>query len=99
MKTLAQKVLTLLVALTMLVTSTAATARAENTVNIQILNVSDWHGQLDPLVVGTTQVGGAAVLSTYFQAERAANPNTLTLTAGDAVGATPPVSSFFADVP
>lgn len=62
---------------------------------IQILNVSDWHGQLDPI----GSVGGAAVLSAYFQADRAANPNTLTLTAGDAVGATPPVSGFFEDVP
>lgn len=68
-------------------------------VDIQILNVSDWHGQLDPLIVGTSQVGGAAVLSAYFQNERLANSNTLTLTGGDAVGATPPVSSFFADVP
>jgi 2',3'-cyclic-nucleotide 2'-phosphodiesterase (5'-nucleotidase family) len=79
----------------------AATVSAspQGTIDIQLLNVSDWHGQLDPLVVGTTQVGGAAALSAYFQAERAANPNTLTLTAGDAVGATPPISSFFNDMP
>jgi 2',3'-cyclic-nucleotide 2'-phosphodiesterase (5'-nucleotidase family) len=64
-------------------------------VTIQFLNVSDWHGQLDP--VGG--VGGAAVLSTYFQQERAQNPNTLTLTAGDAYGATPPLSNFFDEVP
>lgn len=70
-------------------------AAAHETVDIQIINVSDWHGQLDPI----SGVGGAAVLSAYFQNERAANPNTLTLTAGDAVGATPPVSSFFGDVP
>lgn len=99
MKTL-QKVFVLLVALITLVTSTnVAAAPSHGTVDIQFLSVSDWHGQLDPLVVGTTQVGGAAVLSAYFQAERAANPNTLTLTAGDAVGATPPISSFFADEP
>jgi 2',3'-cyclic-nucleotide 2'-phosphodiesterase (5'-nucleotidase family) len=64
-------------------------------VDIQIINVSDWHGQLDPI----NGVGGAAVLSAYFKADRLANPNTLTLTAGDAVGATPPISSFFQDVP
>jgi 2',3'-cyclic-nucleotide 2'-phosphodiesterase (5'-nucleotidase family) len=80
-------------------TTTSAGAASHNTVEIQLLNVSDWHGQLDPIVVGTTQVGGAAVLSAYFQAERAANPNSLTLTAGDAVGATPPLSSFFQDEP
>jgi len=82
-----------------LVSTMSVAAAPHTTVDIQIINVSDWHGQLDPLVVGVTQVGGAAALSTYFQNERAANPNTLTLTAGDAVGATPPLSSFFQDVP
>jgi len=78
-----------------LMTTMSVGAAPHTTVDIQILNVSDWHGQLDPI----SGVGGAAVLSTYFKNERAANPNTLTLTAGDAVGATPPVSSFFEDVP
>lgn len=102
MKTLSQKALTLLIVMIILVTSTSMVAAAPlttTTMDIQILNVSDWHGQLDPLSVGTSQVGGAAALSAYFQAERAANPNTLILTAGDAVGATPPISSFFADEP
>src|SRR6266545_3322589 len=99
-KSLRGKVLALLFVVFTLVTSTGGAATpSDRTVDIQILNVSDWHGQLDPLMVGVSQIGGAAVLSAYFQAERAANPNTLTLTAGDAVGATPPVSSFFGDVP
>ncbi|HSK14621.1 MAG TPA: 5'-nucleotidase C-terminal domain-containing protein [Gaiellaceae bacterium] len=69
-------------------------------VEIQILNVSDWHAQLDPISVsGVGNVGGAAVLSSYFQADRAANPNTLTITAGDAYGAAPPLSSLFDEVP
>jgi 2',3'-cyclic-nucleotide 2'-phosphodiesterase (5'-nucleotidase family) len=69
-------------------------------VNIQILTVSDWHAQLDPLsVAGVGQVGGAAVLSSYFQAERANNPDTLTLTAGDAYGASPLLSGFFDEEP
>jgi 5'-nucleotidase len=71
-----------------------------DTVDIQVLNVSDFHGQLDPLnISGVGSVGGAAALSTYWQADRAANPNTLLLTAGDAVGASPPLSSFFDDIP
>ncbi len=70
------------------------------TVDVQILNISDFHGQLDPLnVFGVGQVGGAAALSAYFDAERAENPNTLLFTAGDAVGASPPLSSFFEDAP
>jgi 5'-nucleotidase len=64
-------------------------------VEIQLLDVSDWHAQLDPL----SGVGGAAVLSSYWRADRAANPNTLTLTAGDAFGASPPLSGFFDEVP
>jgi 5'-nucleotidase len=91
--------LLILSVLSILVFISTTGAAQHTTVNVQILNVSDWHGQLDPLIVGTNQVGGAAVISAYWQADRAANPNTLTLTAGDAVGATPPLSSFFADEP
>ena len=66
-------------------------------IDIQFLTVSDWHAQLDPFFdFGlSTNVGGGAVLSSYWAADRAANPNTLTLTAGDAFGASPPLSGFF----
>lgn len=78
----------------------ANAASPPTTVDIQLLNVSDWHAQLDPLsVIGVGNVGGAAVLSAYFQSDRAANPNTLTLTAGDAFGASPPLSGFFNEEP
>src|SRR3954466_2409375 len=52
-------------------------------VTIQILDISDWHGKLDPLAVNGQTAGGAAILSGYFKRDRMANPNTLTLTAGD----------------
>ena len=67
--------------------------------SIQILNVSDWHGQLDPISVNGVNVGGAPALSTYFKQERATNPNSLTFTAGDAFGATPTLASLFDEVP
>ena len=77
-----------------------ADAEPNQPVELQFLNVSDWHAQLDPLpVAGVGDVGGAAVLSSYWNADRAANPNTLTLTAGDAFGASPPLASFFDEVP
>jgi 2',3'-cyclic-nucleotide 2'-phosphodiesterase (5'-nucleotidase family) len=80
--------------------ATGAQASARQPVQIQFLNVSDWHGQLDPLpITGVGDVGGAAVISAYWQADRAANPNTLTLTAGDDFGATPPLSNFFDEEP
>ena len=87
-----------------LIPGTAAVAGKESkrndTVDIQVLNVSDFHGQLDPLnIFGVGDVGGAAALSTYWQQDRAANPNTLLFTGGDAVGASPPLSSFFGDKP
>ena len=79
-----------------LVLSAAASASAHRrTVDLQLLNVSDWHAQLDPL----NGVGGAAVLSSYFKSDRARNPNTLTLTGGDAFGASPPLSGFFDEEP
>lgn len=70
-------------------------------VTLQIITISDWHGQLDPNTVLSDggQIGGAALLSTYFQQERAANPNTLIVTAGDAYGASPALASFFDEVP
>ena len=79
----------------------AATAAQRDPVTIQVLSVSDFHGQLDPLSIGSpaVNVGGAAALSSYWAADRAANPNTLLLTGGDAVGASPPLSSLFEDRP
>jgi 5'-nucleotidase len=38
-------------------------------------------------------------LSAYWAADRAAQPNTLLVTGGDTVGASPPLSSFFEDRP
>jgi 2',3'-cyclic-nucleotide 2'-phosphodiesterase (5'-nucleotidase family) len=77
-----------------------AEAEPQQPVDLQFLNVSDWHAQLDPLPVsGIGDVGGAAVLSSYWDADRAENPNSVTLTAGDAFGASPPLSNFFEEVP
>jgi 2',3'-cyclic-nucleotide 2'-phosphodiesterase (5'-nucleotidase family) len=64
-------------------------------VTVQFLAVSDWHGQLEP----SGGVGGAAVIASYWKQDRALNPNTIALTAGDAFGATPPVSNFFDEEP
>ena len=96
MKSISQKFLNWSILLVLVFISTTGAAAAPGaTVDIQILNVSDWHGQLDPL----NGVGGAAAISSYWKADRLANPNTLTLTAGDDFGATPPLSTFFNDVP
>jgi 2',3'-cyclic-nucleotide 2'-phosphodiesterase (5'-nucleotidase family)/predicted AlkP superfamily phosphohydrolase/phosphomutase len=73
---------------------------------IDILDISDYHGQLVPLSEAADSfgpsfsIGGAAFLKPWFDAYRAENPGrTITLTAGDAVGATPPISAAFGDKP
>lgn len=89
-----------LLAIAALLVPASAVAAPKTTVTIQILNVADWHGQLDPLdVFGVGLIGGAGAISTYWQADRAENPNTLTLTAGDDFGASPPLSNFFDEGP
>ncbi len=91
---------TILALLVLFQAGTIAVDAQQPLVEIQLLTVSDWHAQLDPLsVTGIGNVGGAAVLSAYWQADRAANPNTLTLTAGDAYGASPPLSGLFNEEP
>lgn len=101
MKNISRKFLNwFILAVLILISTTGAAAAPNPTLDIQILNVSDWHAQLDPVsVFGVGDVGGAAVLSAYWNADRAANPNTLTLTAGDAFGASPPLSGFFNEEP
>ena len=79
---------------------------------ITVLGISDFHGQLVPLteaadnLTGTGSsnpsfaIGGAAFLKPWFDAYRAEAPNgSVLLAAGDSVGATPPISSFFGDTP
>ncbi len=71
---------------------------------IQILSLNDFHGNLEPPSgsggrIGTTLAGGAEYLATHVNALRATNPNTLFVSAGDMIGATPLVSALFHDEP
>jgi 5'-nucleotidase len=74
---------------------------------VQILAVNDFHGQLrpaDPAAtsgnrVGNTPAGGSEALADYVRALRATNPNTLFVSAGDLIGATPLISGIFHDEP
>jgi 2',3'-cyclic-nucleotide 2'-phosphodiesterase (5'-nucleotidase family)/predicted AlkP superfamily phosphohydrolase/phosphomutase len=86
---------------------------AEALTEITILDISDYHGQLVPLAeasdtVGPTfGIGGSAFLKPWFQTYEAeaalsakdGKPNVIEMAAGDSVGATPPISAFFNDVP
>lgn len=76
-----------------------------------ILYISDFHGQLTPLSqtadtfsAPTFGIGGAAYLKPWFDIYRGEVPSTgaysvITLSGGDLVGATPPISNFFGDKP
>jgi 2',3'-cyclic-nucleotide 2'-phosphodiesterase (5'-nucleotidase family) len=78
-----------------------------------LLYISDFHGQLTPLsqaadTVGPSYaIGGTAYLKPWFDWYRSeakgfgmtSNYTSLTLSGGDSVGATPPISNFFGDTP
>jgi 5'-nucleotidase len=74
------------------------------TVDVQILAVNDFHGNLQPPSgssgrVGTVDAGGAAYLATHIESLRATNPNTVVVSAGDLIGASPLISALFHDEP
>ncbi|MGH2920949.1 MAG: 5'-nucleotidase C-terminal domain-containing protein [Gaiellaceae bacterium] len=79
---------------------------------LTVVQISDYHGQLVPLTETADNVagagasnpvftiGGAAFLKPWFDVYRAEHQRgALTLSGGDSVGATPPISSFFGDTP
>lgn len=71
---------------------------------VTVLDISDYHGNLEPRqerVDGISHaIGGAAFLDRYFERARMqAQGGSLTVTGGDAIGASPPISGFFGDLP
>ena len=82
---------------------------AENakTTEIQILGLNDFHGAILPPSgsggrlgpSGTPEFGGAEFLATHVRQLEATNPNTLFVSAGDLIGATPLISALFHDEP
>jgi 5'-nucleotidase len=106
--------LLLIVTLMMLGASIATCApfnSTDDTVELQIVALNDFHGQIEPpsgsqiLYYNTTnypfktQVGGASYLATQIKGLKATNPNTVIVSAGDCIGASPLVSAFFHDEP
>ena len=63
------------------------------TVELQLLGVNDFHGHLEAPAAG---IGGAAWLSAHLHRAAGSHPGrTITVHAGDMVGASPLVSSYF----
>jgi 5'-nucleotidase len=77
------------------------------TTEIQILGLNDFHGAILPPSgsggrlgpSGTPEFGGVEYLATHVRQLRATNPNTLFVSAGDLIGATPLISALFHDEP
>ncbi len=96
-------ILLLLVLLSTLIVSTVS-AKPAPTVDVQILAVNDFHGNLEPPAgssgrIGTINAGGAEYLATHINTLRALNPNTVVVSAGDMIGASPLLSALFHDEP
>jgi len=96
---------------TMLATNLAISESSNETVTLQLIAFNDFHGQLEPpsgdvvLYYNSThdpfkiEVGGAAYLATQIKALQATNPNTVIVSAGDCISASPLISALFHDEP
>lgn len=90
----------------------SAGAKPSDTVSVQLLAVNDFHGNLEPPTSSSGCVppisgclppnipaGGAEYLATHINNLRALNPNTVVVSAGDMIGASPLLSALFHDEP
>jgi 5'-nucleotidase len=98
-----------LVALVIVVAGAQA-APKDKDVKVQLLGINDFHGNLEPPAGSSgriqevpggpqTEAGGAVYLATQLRTLRQQNPNTLTVSAGDLIGASPLLSALFHDEP
>jgi 5'-nucleotidase len=76
------------------------------TTKVQVLALNDFHGQLRPPDstssggrIGATPAGGAEYLAQYVRDLESTNPNSIFVSAGDLIGATPLISAIFHDEP
>ena len=99
--------LVLLSVFALALSSLPAGAKPTGAVNVQILAINDFHGNLQPPAgssgrigpSGTPEYGGAAFLATHLHNLEATNPNTVIVSAGDMIGASPLLSALFHDEP
>jgi 2',3'-cyclic-nucleotide 2'-phosphodiesterase (5'-nucleotidase family) len=71
-----------------------ATVASTNNKAVQVLQLSDLHGAIE---VGGSF--GAALLASNWAADRTANAATVAISAGDNIGAAPPISTEFEELP
>lgn len=86
-----------------------AAGGGDDTVSVQILAFNDFHGNLEPPAGSSGRIkmpdatdvdaGGAMFFAAHIAALRDTNPNTVVVSAGDLIGASPLVSALFHDEP
>jgi 5'-nucleotidase len=72
-----------------------ATVASSSLKSVQVLQLSDFHGAIE----SSTSNIGAAVLATAFANDRKNSAATITVSAGDNIGAAPPISTEFEEMP
>jgi 5'-nucleotidase len=78
----------------------AGAIESHRTVDVVLLGINDFHGQLAARVVAGRPAGGAAVLGAYLRDATRRNPGRSAIVhAGDLVGASPPSSALLQDEP
>ena len=73
----------------------ATVASASNIKSVQVLQLSDLHGAIE---TSSTSIG-APVLATAFANDRKNSAATVTVSSGDNIGAAPPISTEFEEMP
>ncbi len=93
-----------------IVVPAAQAAPKDKDVSVQLFGLNDFHGNLEPptgsggLITpapgqAAVPAGGAGFLANQLRTLRQQNPNTLTVSAGDLIGASPLLSALFHDEP
>jgi 5'-nucleotidase len=95
---------TLLVLIGSVLFSSGTNAGQNRIVDVQLLGINDFHGNLEPPSgstgrIGAIDAGGVEFLATHIKALKALNPNTAVVSAGDLIGASPLLSALFHDEP
>jgi 5'-nucleotidase len=93
--------------ISLLLVPAVATAKPQD-VEVQLIGLNDFHGHLESTTPGTiapdpssprVPAGGAEYLATHVRNLAANNRNTLVVSAGDLIGASPLLSALFHDEP
>ncbi|WP_433582436.1 5'-nucleotidase C-terminal domain-containing protein [Paenibacillus amylolyticus] len=94
------RVATAALLLTQLLGAAGSVSAAGNDVEVHLIGINDFHGQLDTTsMVGDKKAGTAPILATYLKEAQAKYEHSLLFHNGDSVGASAPASSLDRDEP